>query len=93
MRREIMLSAAMPVIGSRSAWTRRTEERGMGRDAVSRIGLSGSSDLTVFVLMSAYICVIRAESFSRVSLKREQKHHHTRLPQKAKSHNHYLPIL
>ena len=55
MRREIILSAAMPVIGSRSAWTRRTEERGMGRDAVLRIGLSGSSALAVFVLMSAYI--------------------------------------
>ena len=55
MRREMILSVAMPVVGSRSAWTRRTEDRGMGRDAEWRIGLSGSSARTVFVLTSAYI--------------------------------------
>lgn len=44
-----MLSVLMPVIGSGILWTRRTEERGMGRGTERLMGLSGCSgrmDLT-----------------------------------------------
>ena len=72
MRREIILSVAMPVIGSRSAWTRRTEESGIGRDTDSRIGLSGSSVETVFVLISTYISsVLGSESCSYVPVRKK----------------------
>ena len=43
MRRSIMLSVLMPVFGSGILWTRRMEERGMGRGTERLMGLSGCS--------------------------------------------------